>query len=84
MPNKPNKAMRRQCDHKGLLGRNTQAARGSNSIKTTAQRSKLNVMGGTCVVINRPTTALPAHSKGGVDSNKAVLKLSRVVMVKKM
>jgi hypothetical protein len=40
--------------------------------KATAQRKKLSVMGGTKVLTNRPTTALPAQSKGGTVNIKAV------------
>jgi hypothetical protein len=40
--------------------------------KATDQRKKLSVIGGTSRVTMRPTTALPAHSKGGTVSSKAV------------
>jgi hypothetical protein len=40
--------------------------------KAMLQRKKFSVMGGTKSLIKRPTTALPAHSKGGTVSIKAV------------
>jgi hypothetical protein len=51
----------------------TQAAKGSKMNKATAQRKKLSVMGGTKLLTSRPTTALPAHNKGGTVSSKAVM-----------
>jgi len=45
---------------------------GSKMRKAMLQRKKLSVMGGTKSLIKRPTTALPAHSKGGTVSIKAV------------
>jgi hypothetical protein len=50
----------------------TQAAKGNKMNKATAQRKKLSVMGGTKWLTSRPTTTLPAHSKGGTVSSKAV------------
>ena len=65
---------RRQLGHKALPRRNTGAAKGNSNTKAIAQRSRLRVIGDTIGAIMRPTTALPAHSKGGRVSKKAVLR----------
>src|SRR5690554_5087795 len=44
-------------------------------------RKKLSVMGGIRSFTTRPTTALPAHNKGGTSSSKAVEGVIFCVMV---
>src|SRR5690554_2182080 len=45
------------------------------------QRKKFSVMGGIRSFTSRPTTALPAHNKGGTSSSKAVEGVIFCVMV---
>ena len=48
--------------------------------KASAQRRKFSVTGGISPCAIRPTTALPAHSKGGIVSSSAVPGVSLCVM----
>ena len=80
MPSRPSRAMRPQWGHSGLSRRSTQAASGSSSANPATQRSRLKVMGGISPTISRPTTALPAHSRGGRVSSRAVRAVRRWVM----
>lgn len=45
-----------------------------------AQRKKFKVIGGTISCTMRPTMALPAHSKGGMVSNRTVEGVIRAFM----
>lgn len=71
VPNKPKNAKRRQLGHNRLLRRNTGQANGTNMRKANNQRKRLRVMGGINGDTNRPTTALPAHIKGGTSKRTA-------------
>src|SRR5690606_1056122 len=76
-PSSPSSANRRQCGHKGLPGRSTQPAMGSSMSSASAQRRKFRVNGGTTPCIMRPTTALPAHIRGGSISSTSVVGVRR-------
>jgi hypothetical protein len=45
---------------------------GSNSTKAKTQRKKFSVIGGISSCTKRPTMALPAHSRGGINKSAAV------------
>ena len=69
MLNRLKNANRRHCAHKGLWRCSTLPARGSSNTNANAQRSRLSVMGDTSGATQRPTTALPDHSRGGMMSS---------------
>ena len=80
-PSRPSSAKRRQCGYSPLPGRSTQPPSGSNSTNASSQRRKFSVSGGTRSTTNRPTTALPAHSKGGSVNRAAVAGVRRAVVM---
>ncbi len=59
--------------------RSTRHPSGSNSSVASAQRRKFSVSGGTLPTARRPTTALPAHSRGGSVISKAVRAVMRLM-----
>ena len=80
-PSRPSSAKRRQCAYSPLPGRSTQPPSGSNSTNASSQRRKFSVSGGTRSTTSRPTTALPAHSRGGKVNKAAVAGVRRGVVM---
>src|SRR3990167_9530383 len=71
-PSRPSRAKRFLWAHRPLPGHSTQPASGNSRAPASTQRAKLKVMGGMAPCIMRPTTALPAHSSGGIRSRAMV------------
>lgn len=60
----------------GLDGLSTGYDHGSNNAKARSHLKKFSVMGGTMSATTRPSTLLPAHTKGGNNNKPAVARSS--------
>jgi hypothetical protein len=56
----------------GLVGLSTGYDQGNNKANANNHLKKFSVMGGTMSATTRPSTLLPAHTKGGSSNNPAV------------
>lgn len=73
----PSRPKRRQWAHRPLRARRIHQVQGSSRSSTSTQRSRFRVMGGIRPFISRPTTALPAHIRGGSVSRAMVAGVRR-------